>query len=49
MFKLIDMSKEKIFKELITVMAKVGNISPSEYEILLEKGKDLGFDKALNK
>ncbi len=39
------MSKEKIFKELIVEMAKDGEVSSSEYEILLEKGKDLGFDK----
>ena len=39
------MSKEKIFKELITEMTKDGEISSSGYEILLEKGKDLGFDK----
>ena len=26
-------------------MAKDGEISPSEYEILIEKGNDLGFDK----
>ncbi|MFA5574411.1 MAG: hypothetical protein WC994_05085 [Brumimicrobium sp.] len=37
------MSKEKLFKELITEMAKDGEISSSEYTILLEKGKDLGF------
>lgn len=40
------MSKEKIFKELVVEMAKDGEISPSEYAILLEKGKDLGFDKS---
>lgn len=39
------MSKEKIFKELIAAMAKEGSVSASGYEILLEKGKDLGFDK----
>lgn len=39
------MSKEKLFKELITNMAKDGEISSSEYEILIEKGKDLGFDE----
>jgi hypothetical protein len=39
------MSKEKIFKELIAELAKNGEISSSGYEILLEKGKDLGFDK----
>jgi hypothetical protein len=39
------MSKEKIFKELIAELAKNGDISSSGYEILLEKGKDLGFDK----
>lgn len=39
------MSKEKIFKELITELAKDGEISSSGYKILLEKGKDLGFDK----
>ncbi|MEI6697250.1 MAG: hypothetical protein WCO13_14445 [Bacteroidota bacterium] len=39
------MSKEKIFKELIAEMAKDGDVSSSGYEILLEKGKDLGFDK----
>lgn len=38
------MSKEKIFKELITEMTKDGDISSSGYAILLEKGKDLGFD-----
>jgi len=40
------MSKEKIFKELIAVIAKDGDVSSSEYSILLEKGKDLGFDKS---
>lgn len=40
------MSKEKIFKELITEMAKDGEISSSEYAILIEKGKDLGLDKS---
>lgn len=39
------MSKEKLFKELISNMAEDGEITSSEYEILLEKGKDLGFDK----
>jgi len=39
------MSKEKLFKELIANMAEDGEITSSEYEILLEKGKDLGFDK----
>jgi len=39
------MSKEKLFKELISNMAGDGEISSSEYEILLEKGIDLGFDK----
>ncbi|OFX24701.1 MAG: hypothetical protein A2033_09765 [Bacteroidetes bacterium GWA2_31_9] len=39
------MSKESIFNELITEMAKDGEVSSSAYEILLEKGKDLGFDK----
>ncbi len=39
------MSKEKIFKELIAEMAKNGEVSSSGYEILLEKGKDLGFEK----
>lgn len=39
------MSKEKIFKELIVEMVKNGDISSSEYAILLEKGNDLGFDK----
>jgi len=39
------MSKEKIFKELISEIAKDGEVSSSEYSILLEKGKDLGFDK----
>ncbi len=39
------MSKEKLFKELIANMSEDGEITSSEYEILLEKGKDLGFDK----
>ncbi len=39
------MSKESIFKELIVEMTKDGKISSSEYSILLEKGKDLGFNK----
>lgn len=39
------MSKEIIFKDLIAEMAKDGKISSSEYTIILEKGKDLGFDK----
>lgn len=38
------MSKERIFKELINQMAKDGEISSSQYEILIEKGKDLGID-----
>lgn len=37
------MSKEKIFKELIASMAEDGEISSSEYAILIEKGKDLGL------
>lgn len=41
------MSKEKIFKELISEMAKDGEISPSEYTILIEKGKDLGLTKKM--
>lgn len=40
------MSKEKIFKQLITEMAKDGEVSPSEYAILIEKGKDLGIAKS---
>jgi len=39
------MSKEKLFKELIANMAEDGEITSSEYEILLEKGKDLGYDE----
>ncbi len=39
------MSRERIFKELISEMAKDGDISPSEYSILLEKAKDLGISK----
>lgn len=39
------MSKEKLFKELISSMAKDGEVSPSEYELLIEKGNDLGFDR----
>ena len=39
------MSKEKIFKELLAEMSKDGEISSSEYAILLEKGEDFGFDK----
>ncbi len=39
-----SISKEKIFKELIVSMAKDGEISSSEYAILIEKGKDLGLD-----
>jgi len=39
------MSKESIFKELISAMVKDGEVSPSEYSILLEKGKELGFDE----
>jgi len=39
------MSKEKIFKELISEMKKNGDVSSTGYEILLEKGEDLGFDK----
>jgi hypothetical protein len=38
------MSKERLFKELIAQFAKDGNISDSEYAILIEKGLDLGFD-----
>lgn len=41
------MSKEKIFRELIAAMAGDGEISPSEYAILLEKGKDIGLDKTV--
>ncbi|MDY0217595.1 MAG: hypothetical protein RBS19_11640 [Bacteroidales bacterium] len=40
------MSKEKIFKQLITEMARDGEVSPSEYAILIEKGKDLGIAKS---
>lgn len=40
------MSKEKIYKDLIAIMTKGGKISSSEYAILLEKGNDLGLDKA---
>ena len=39
------MSKEKIFKELITEMAKDGDISSAAYNLLIEKGRDLGFSK----
>ncbi|MCO5260481.1 MAG: hypothetical protein M9916_10090 [Crocinitomicaceae bacterium] len=39
------MSQERIFKELVTELAKDGVITPSEYAILIEKGKDLGLDK----
>ncbi|MDY0217126.1 MAG: hypothetical protein RBS19_09235 [Bacteroidales bacterium] len=39
------MSKEKIFKELIASMAEDDEISPSEYAILIEKGKDLGLEQ----
>lgn len=38
------MSKERIFKKLLAAMAKDGEITSSEYAILIEKGKDLGFD-----
>jgi len=37
------MSKERLFKELIAEMVKDGKISPSEYNLLIEKGKDLGY------
>jgi len=39
------MTQEQIFKELIATMAKDGEISSSEYAILLSKGKDLGLTK----
>ncbi|MCO5267298.1 MAG: hypothetical protein M9897_00180 [Brumimicrobium sp.] len=39
------MDKEEIFKELITEMASDGDISPSEYKILVAKGKDLGLSQ----
>lgn len=39
------MSKERIYKELIIQMSKDGEITSSEYKILLEKGEELGFDK----
>lgn len=38
------MSRERVFKDLIAAMAKDGEISSSEYAMLIEKGKDLGFD-----
>jgi hypothetical protein len=37
------MSKEKLFKDLIAEIVKDGNISTSEYNLLIEKGKDLGY------
>ena len=40
------MSKEKLFQEIIAEMAKDGNIKPSEYAILLEKGKSLGIGQS---
>lgn len=39
------MSKESIFKDLVAEMAKDGDISSSEYAILIEKGEDLGLSK----
>ncbi len=39
-----NLTKEKIFKELITEFAKDRAVNSAEYAILLEKGKDLGFD-----
>jgi hypothetical protein len=39
------MSKEKLFKELISVMAKSGSITDAQYNLLLDKGNDLGLSK----
>lgn len=39
------MSQEKIFSQLISEMAKDGNISPSEYKLLNIKAKELGLSK----
>lgn len=39
------MSQEEIFKNLIASMAADGEISASEYAILIAKGKDLGLSK----
>jgi hypothetical protein len=41
------MSKERIFKELIAQFASDGIIDNHEYALLLEKGKDMGFDKTI--
>lgn len=39
------MSKEKLFKDLITAMVSDGGVSQAGYQILLEKGKELGLNK----
>jgi hypothetical protein len=37
------MSKEKLFKEFIAERVKDGKISSSEYNLLIEKGKNLDY------
>jgi hypothetical protein len=39
------MSKEKLFKELVSVLAKSGSLTESQYNLLLDKGNDLGLSK----
>ncbi|MBS4013010.1 MAG: hypothetical protein KGZ97_04515 [Bacteroidetes bacterium] len=39
------MSAEKLYNELINSMIRGGGISSAGYNILLEKGKELGFNK----
>lgn len=38
------MSKEKIFQKLISQMTKDGEVSPAQYELLVEAAKDMGID-----
>lgn len=39
------MSAEKLYNELINSMIRGGGISNAGYNILIEKGKELGFSK----
>jgi hypothetical protein len=43
--KIKNMSAEKLYNELINSMIRGGGISTAGYNILLEKGKELGFNK----
>lgn len=42
---MLNMSKEKVFKELIVAVVQDGKVNPSAYSILVEKGMELGLNK----